>query len=189
MLIKVISLSFDSAFGGFKDEEVREFLKDKELISARDYFFIKNDVPYLVFVFKYFPHRVEVDSKFTSKEKRDEPWRESLAEHDMGLFNLLRDWRSQRSKRDGMPPYILFTNQQLAAVVKMRPQSLAELTQIDGVGKGKAQKYGEEILAISKINIGQKVEPGEKPTEKSIEKHTDKNTEPKVESGDNGHSA
>ncbi len=66
MLIKVISLSFDSAFGGFKDEEVREFLKDKELISAQDYFFVKNDMPYLVFVLKYFPHRAEVDPKLST---------------------------------------------------------------------------------------------------------------------------
>lgn len=158
MLIKVISLSFDSAFGGFKDEEVRDFLKDKELISARDYLFVKNDVPYLIFVLKYFPHRAEVDPKFVPKEKREEPWRESLSEHDMGLFNLLRDWRSQRSKKDGMPPYILFTNQQLADIVKKRPQTLAELTQIEGIGKGKAQKYGDEVLAISKINIGPKKE-------------------------------
>lgn len=158
MLIKVISLSFDSAFGGFKDEEVREFLKDKELISVQDYFFVKNDMPYLVFVLKYFPHRAEVDPKLSTKEKREEPWRASLSEHDMGLFNLLRDWRSQRSKKDGVPPYILFTNQQLTDIVKKRPQSLAELTQINGIGKGKAEKYGEEILKISKINLGTQTE-------------------------------
>jgi len=154
VLIKVISLSFDSAFGGFKDEEVREFLKDKELVSARDYLFVKNDVPYLIFVIKYFPHRAEVDPKLSTKEKKEEPWRASLSEHDMGLFNLLRDWRSQRSKKDGVPPYILFTNQQLTDIVKKRPQSLAELTQINGIGKGKAEKYGEEILKISKVNLG-----------------------------------
>lgn len=158
MLIKVISLSFDSAFGGFKDEEVREFLKDKELVSAQDYFFVRNDMPYLVFVLKYFPHRAEIDPKLSTKEKKEEPWRSSLSEHDMGLFNLLRDWRSQRSKKDGVPPYILFTNQQLAEIVKKRPQSLSELTQIDGIGKGKADKYGEEILNISKINLGKQSE-------------------------------
>lgn len=156
MLIKIISLTFDSAYGGFKDDDVREFLKDKELVSVRDYLFVKNDVPYLIFVLKYFPHRAEVDPKFSSKEKKEEPWRTSLSEHDMGLFNLLRDWRSQRSKKDGVPPYILFTNQQLTDIVKKRPQSLAELTQIDGIGKGKSEKYGEEILAISKINLGPK---------------------------------
>ncbi len=152
MLIKVISISFDSAYGGFNDEIVREFLKDKELISSKDYFFIRNDIPYLTFVLSYFPHRVEVDPKLISKDKKPEAWRESLSEADMGLFNLLRDWRSQKSKKEGVPPYILFTNQQLADIVKKRPQSMAELTQIDGIGKGKSQKYGDEILSISKFN-------------------------------------
>ena len=158
MLIKIISLTFDSVFGGFKDDEVRDFLKDKELLSVRDYLFVKNDIPYLIFVLKYFPHRAEVDPKFSTKAKKEEPWRSSLSEHDMGLFNLLRDWRSQRSKKEGVPPYILFTNQQLTDMVKKRPQSLTELTQIDGIGKGKAEKYGDEILSISKINLDPKKE-------------------------------
>ncbi len=44
-------------------------------------------------------------------------------------------------------------------IVKKRPQSLSELTQIDGIGKGKAEKYGEEVLSISKINIETKPVP------------------------------
>ncbi len=163
MLIKVISLSFDSIYGGFNDDEVREFIKDKEVISVTDYHFVKNDVPYITFVFRYFPHRAEIEAKAPTKEKRDqdEEWKKLLTESDMGLFNILRDWRSQRCKKDGVPPYILFTNQQLAMIVKKRPQSISELTQIDGIGKGKAQKYGEEVLSISKINI----EPPQETTE------------------------
>ena len=163
MLIKVISLAFDSIYGGFNDQEVRDFLKDKEVISVTDFHFIKNDVPYLTFVLRYFPHRVEIESKNTPKEKRDqdEDWKKLLTEADMGLFNFLRDWRSQRCKKEGVPPYILFTNHQLAMIVKKRPQSLSELTQIDGIGKGKAEKYGEEVLSISKINIESKSEPNE----------------------------
>jgi superfamily II DNA helicase RecQ len=155
VLIKVISLAFDSIYGGFNDDEVREFLKDKEVISITDFHFVKNDVPYLTFILRYFPHRAEVESKTTGKEKReqDDDWKKLLTEADMGLFNILRDWRSQRCKKDGVPPYILFTNLQLAMIVKKRPQSLAELTQIDGIGKGKAQKYGDEVLSISKADI------------------------------------
>lgn len=109
MLIKIVSLMFDSAYGGFKDDDLREFLKDKELISSTDHFFIRNDVPYITFILKYFPHRAEVEAAKTStKEKPSEAWRESLSEHEMGLFNLLRDWRSQRCKKEGVPPYVVF---------------------------------------------------------------------------------
>lgn len=75
----------------------------------------------------------------------------------MGLFNILRDWRSQRCKKEGVPPYIIFTNQQLAMIVKKRPQSISELTKIEGIGNGKAQKYGDDVLSISKINIESEV--------------------------------
>lgn len=44
MLINVISLFFDSIYGGFNDEEIREFIKDVEVISITDCHFVKNDV-------------------------------------------------------------------------------------------------------------------------------------------------
>ena len=40
------------------------------------------------------------------------------------------------------------TNQQLAAMIKARPQSMAKLGTIDGIGKAKLEKYGQEILAL-----------------------------------------
>jgi superfamily II DNA helicase RecQ len=62
--------------------------------------------------------------------------------------NALRDWRSERSKREGVPPYVICTNRQFAAMVKARPQSLATLAEIEGVGKAKLEKYGRDLLAI-----------------------------------------
>ena len=39
-------------------------------------------------------------------------------------------------------------NQQLAAMIKARPQSMAKLGTIDGIGKAKLEKYGQEILTL-----------------------------------------
>jgi superfamily II DNA helicase RecQ len=69
----------------------------------------------------------------------------------MGLFNVLRDWRSKKSKQQGVPPYLLFTNRQFAEIVKQRPQNLSDLGKIDGIGKAKLDRYGADILAITKI--------------------------------------
>lgn len=152
MLIKVVTLPFSSTHGGFVDDELREFLTDKELISANDYLVTKDNIPYLTFVLKYFPFRTEV-APTANKKADSEEWRRVLTEEQMGLFNLLRDWRSKRCKKDGVPPYVLLTNNQLAMIVKLRPQSLAELSKLDGIGKKKIDTFGLEILEITKLNV------------------------------------
>lgn len=75
MLIKIYSLTFNSALGGFDDRELRDFIKDKEVISIRDYIFMRNEVPYLTLIIKYFPLRQEIDPQLQPRGKRDESWR------------------------------------------------------------------------------------------------------------------
>lgn len=148
MLVKIISLTFDSARGNFDDSPLREFLKDKEIISITDHFFLKNETPYLSIVIKYYPYRQETNPSLAPKGKRDESWREELAEADMGVFNRLREWRAKRSRDDGVPPYILFTNKQLVEIVKTKPASLSDIEKVEGIGASKLEKYGKDILEL-----------------------------------------
>ena len=89
MLVKIISLTFNSVQGDFNDSALRDFIKDKEVISITDHFFERNEIPYLTLIIKYFPLRQELEPKNASQGKRDEAWKESLTEADMGLFNRL----------------------------------------------------------------------------------------------------
>jgi hypothetical protein len=57
-----------------------------------------------------------------------------LTEADLPLFETLRAWRSERCKQEGIPPYVICNNRQLAAVAKARPPTLAALGRIDGFG-------------------------------------------------------
>ena len=52
MQIKIFTLGFDPQLGGFDDSAVQEFLKNKEVLSISEHFFIKSDVPYLTFIIK-----------------------------------------------------------------------------------------------------------------------------------------
>lgn len=151
MLVKIMTLPFESAAGGFDDSELRSFIKDKDVIAIQDHLFIRNEVPYLTMIVKYFLLRAEdaVTTKPVQQNaKRQEDWKELLSEADMGLFNMLREWRSKRCQKEGVPPYILFTNKQLAEIVKLRPQAVSELGKIEGIGKAKIEKYGLDVLAI-----------------------------------------
>ena len=144
MLIKTITLTFNSTAGEFDDGIVREFIKDKEIISITNFHFVRNEIPYLTFVLTYYPYRPESNPD----AQKPDPWRKSLNEADYGLFNLLRDWRNDTAKKKAKPPYVVFRNEVLAEIVQRRPQSKAELMKINGIGTAKAAEYGDAILKI-----------------------------------------
>jgi superfamily II DNA helicase RecQ len=159
MLIKVFSLRFDPLVGSFDDTPVRDFSQDKEILQVRDHLLIRNEIPYLVLVIKYYPFRVEAGAEGQSKERLSsevsssrnsgDAWKKEITDAEMPLFNRLRDWRSERCKKDGVPPYLIFTNQQLAAIAKKKPQSLVDLGQVEGVGPGKLERYGVDVLSVT----------------------------------------
>ena len=60
------------------------------------------------------------ESPKSVREKRDESWRALLTPEDMPLFQALRDWRNERSRREGIPPYLICTNKQTAEMVARR---------------------------------------------------------------------
>ena len=151
MLIKIFSLKFDALGGGFDDTSVRDFSQDKEILQITDHLLVRNEIPYLVLVIKYYPFRKEAqDSQAHAQDgKSVEKWRKELGDGDLPLFNRLRDWRSEHCKEEGIPPYVIFTNAQLAAIARSKPQALAELARVDGVGRGKLDKYGLAVLKIT----------------------------------------
>ncbi|MCZ0931662.1 MAG: HRDC domain-containing protein, partial [Oligoflexia bacterium] len=104
-----------------------------------------DEIPYLTLVAQYKPLTLSSGEK----TKGHEEWRQLLNEADRPLFNTLRQWRNERSKKEGIPPYIILNNKQLAEVCKRRPQSQYDLMKVEGIGKAKAEKYGEDILKLT----------------------------------------
>ena len=75
-------------------------------------------------------------------------YKEVLNADDFAVFARLRDLRKQLAERDGVPPYAVFTNEQLAAIVQGRVSSAAALKAIDGIGDARVEKYAAPVLAI-----------------------------------------
>ncbi|MEO6629198.1 MAG: HRDC domain-containing protein, partial [Aquihabitans sp.] len=59
----------------------------------------------------------------------------------------LRQWRSERSKADGVPAYVVLSDAHLRGIALARPTTAAELIACDGIGPTKLDRYGDEILA------------------------------------------
>ncbi len=67
---------------------------------------------------------------------------------DEVLFKMLKSLRKKLSKKMEVPPYVIFQDPSLEDMATRYPISLEELTSIQGVGAGKAQKYGKEFVKL-----------------------------------------
>ncbi len=69
---------------------------------------------------------------------------------DPELFVMLKDLRKKVSKNVQLPPYVIFQDVSLEQMATVYPITLEELQNIQGVGAGKARRYGKEFVALIK---------------------------------------
>ncbi|MEO1625934.1 MAG: DNA helicase RecQ [Bacteroidota bacterium] len=62
------------------------------------------------------------------------------------LFEQLRKLRREIAVRDGVPPYIVFSDASLEEMAAERPINEAEFSRISGVGEAKLRKYGKDFI-------------------------------------------
>ncbi len=74
-------------------------------------------------------------------------YKEVLSEEDFRVFADLRALRKELAEQEGVPPYAVFNNEQLAAIVTRCVRTNAELRTVPGVGPGRVDKYGPAFLA------------------------------------------
>ena len=67
---------------------------------------------------------------------------------DERLMKMLRDLRQQVAKKHNLPPYVIFQDPSLEEMTVRYPVSIDELTQVSGVGPGKAQKFGKPFIEM-----------------------------------------
>ena len=66
------------------------------------------------------------------------------------VFGALTEWRRQRALNAHMPAYCILQQKAIIAIANLLPEDKDALARIPFCGKVKAEKYGEEILAVMK---------------------------------------
>ena len=69
---------------------------------------------------------------------------------DPTLYNMLQDLRKKTAKKLNLPGYVIFQDISLEQMATLYPVSVEELRNIQGVGVGKARRYGKEFCALIK---------------------------------------
>ena len=72
--------------------------------------------------------------------------RAASQEADSGLLAALKALRFRLAQEAGVPAYVVFSNAALADMAALRPLDMEEFLQVSGVGRVKAERYGEAFL-------------------------------------------
>jgi len=75
-------------------------------------------------------------------------YREVLSPPEFAVYDRLRTLRKDLAQAEGLPPYAVFSNEQLAAFVQRRISTEQALAAVEGVGEGRLQRYGSTFLAL-----------------------------------------
>ncbi len=89
------------------------------------------------------------DNEFNEDEEDDSHEGGSSA-LDPTLHAMLKDLRKKVSARLKLPPYIIFQDISLEQMATVYPITLEDLQNVQGVGAGKARRYGKEFVALIK---------------------------------------
>lgn len=118
-----------------KDVENYGILK----LTAAGKKFIKNPVSFMIVK----------DTEFNEDED-EEAHDGNGAVLDPTLYTMLKDLRRKVSNKHQLPPYVIFQDVSLEQMATIYPITLEELQNIQGVGAGKARRYGKEFVELIK---------------------------------------
>ena len=68
--------------------------------------------------------------------------------YEQSMWDALRALRTQLAKQHGVPPYVVFHDATLLAMLRALPANEDELATISGVGEAKLKRYGRDFLAV-----------------------------------------
>jgi ATP-dependent DNA helicase RecQ len=93
------------------------------------------------------PEANDASSRSGRPRRRDDAAAD-MDEASRRLFEALRLWRRAEAARQGVPPYVIFHDQTLAEIARLKPGSRDDLSAVNGVGLGKLDRYGSEVLIV-----------------------------------------
>jgi ATP-dependent DNA helicase RecQ len=92
------------------------------------------------------------DKEFSDGEEEDDSstpgTRHASGGGDLALMSILKDLRASMSKKINLPPFVIFNDTSLEDMSIHYPISFEELKNCQGVGEGKAKRYGKEFLDL-----------------------------------------
>lgn len=121
--------------------ELNSFLRGHRILEVKSYFVENDGQAYWAFLVQYLDGH---SAHQPGKGKID--YKEILSDEDFKAFSRLREIRKVLAGEDGVPAYMVFTDEELAEIVRNKCSDGSELSKISGIGEKKIEKYGIRLL-------------------------------------------
>jgi superfamily II DNA helicase RecQ len=131
---------------GSAKEELNKLLRGGRIASVRKEFVSNGEDSFWAFCIEFLDGSLGMD-KGRSGGGPKVDYKEVLSSEDFAVFAKLRDLRKIISEKEAVPAYSIFTNEQLAAMVTGKVDTLTAMGTIPGVGAARIDKYGAAFLA------------------------------------------
>jgi len=138
--------------------ELNAFLDGHRIVGVEKRCIENGENSYWTFCVEWLEHEGLVGKGGKTKAKVD--YRKILSEDDFASYVKLRELRKELAEQAGVPPYVVFTNEQLADIVRGCLTTKASLQELKGVGSSRIEKYGAQFLSLMR-DIGSKMEANE----------------------------
>ena len=132
---------------GSAKEELNKLLRNGRIASVKKEFVSNGEDSFWAFCIEFLDGPLGVMDKGRGSAGPKIDYKEVLNAADFVVFARLRDLRKAVSEKEAIPAYSIFTNEQLAAMVTGKMDSLTALGTIPGVGAARLDKYGAAFLA------------------------------------------
>ena len=127
------------------EAEMNAFLRSHRVLAVKKEFVGDGENSFWTFCVEYLESAPAGIAAPGSKLPKVD-YKELLKPEEFEVFSRLRDWRKGVAEKEGVPVYVVFTNEQLAEMVKKKVNSKAALKEIEGVGDARLEKYGDAVL-------------------------------------------
>lgn len=137
----------------YKESKASAFSEKEMLQQAQSYLMLHKDIEH-DYTAKYNQYMLDNDTvdlpsvPSSEEASMDKDTLDDINIEETNIYKELKEYRLAKSREERVKPYFIYNNNQLKDIIDLMPNSIEKLMNVNGIGSVKADKYGEDILAI-----------------------------------------
>ena len=129
-------------------EDVNNFLAQHRVNKIEQQFVADGQNSQWTFCISYDDSKGSKKTPISANNREKIDYRDALSPDDFAIYVKLRTLRKKLAEEEGKPYFTVFTNEQLAEMVRRRVMTSSAMREIDGIGDARIEKYAPAFLEI-----------------------------------------